>query len=58
VAKAGRQIVALNDGHGKRLVYTGVAGTELAGKPLEYGLLAGVGTALGLVVPPRRRAPA
>ena len=58
VAKAGREIVALNDGQGKRLVYYSLGATELAGNPLEYGLLAGVGTALGLVVPARRRAPA
>lgn len=58
VTKTGREIIALNDGRGNRLVYPGLAGTELAGNALEYGLLAGVGTALGLIVPPRRRTPA
>jgi hypothetical protein len=55
VTKAAREIIALNNGHGKRLVYPGVNVSILAGNPLEYGLLAGVGTALGFVVPPRRR---
>ena len=58
VTKAGREVIALNNGQGNRRVYVGVAGSELAGNPMEYGLLAGVGAALGLVVPPRRRAPA
>lgn len=58
VTNAGREIVALNDGHGQRLIYPSLGGNELlAGNPVEYGLLAGVGTALGLVLPaPRRRA--
>jgi hypothetical protein len=58
VAKAGREIVALNDGQGKRLVYPGLGGSELAGNPMEYGLLAGLGGGLGFVAAPRRRAPA
>lgn len=58
VTNVGREIVALNDGQGKTRVYPGAGGSELAGNPLEYGLLAGVGTALGLIVPPRRRASA
>jgi len=58
VTKVGREIIALNGGRGERLVYVGGAGSELAGNTLEYGLLAGVGTALGIVVPSRRRAAA
>jgi hypothetical protein len=54
VTKAGREVVALNDGKAKRSV-AGL-GRGLAGNPAEYGLLAGLGAGLGFVVPPRRRA--
>jgi len=57
VTKARREVVALNDGKVKRVGYGGFA-RDLAGNPMEYGLLAGLGTGLGLVVPPRRRVPA
>ncbi len=56
VTTAGRDVVALNDGRAKRSV-AGL-GRGLAGNPVAYGLLAGLGTGLGFVVPPRRRAPA
>jgi hypothetical protein len=56
VTKAGQEVVALNDGKAKRSV--GGMVRDLAGNPVDYGLLAGLGTGLGFVVPPRRRAPA
>jgi hypothetical protein len=57
VTKAARQVVALTDGRGKRIVFHGVDDGALAGDPVEDGLLAGAGTALGLIVPSRRRVP-
>ena len=57
VTKAARQVVALNDGKAKRVGYGGFA-RDLAGNPMDYGLLAGLGIGLGFVVPPRRRVPA
>ncbi len=55
VTKAGREVVTLNDGKARRSV--GGMAQSMAGNPVEYGLLAGLGTGLGIVVPPRRRAP-
>jgi hypothetical protein len=56
VTKAGREVVARSDGQARRSV--GGMTRELAGNPIEYGILAGLGIGLGLLVPPRRRAPA
>jgi hypothetical protein len=56
VTKAGREVVALNGGKARRSV--GGMARGLAGNPVDYGLLAGLGTGLGFVVPCRRRAPA
>ena len=53
VTRASREIVALDDGMAK--IRLSGAASALAGNPTEYGLLAGVGTALGLLVPSRRR---
>lgn len=53
VTKAGREVVALNDGKARRSF--GGLTRGLAGNPVGYGLLAGLGTGLGFVVPPRRR---
>jgi len=49
VTKAGREVVALSDGKAKRSVGGVVRG--LAGNPVDYSLLAGLGTALGFLVP-------
>jgi len=56
VTKAGREVVALNDGKAKGS--PGGFASGLAGNPAEYGLLAGLGAGLGFVAAPRRRAPA
>jgi hypothetical protein len=51
VTKAGSEVVALNDGKGKTFVEHGI-GCDLAGNPVDYGLLAGLGTGLGVPCPP------
>jgi len=54
VTKAGGEVVALNDGKAKKSVAG--FGRGLAGNPVDYGLLAGLGAGLGFVMPLRRRA--
>jgi hypothetical protein len=51
VTKAGSEVVALNDGKGKTFVEHGI-GCDLAGNPVDYGLLAGLRTGLGVPCPP------
>jgi hypothetical protein len=53
LTKAGREVVALNDGKARRSF--GGLTRGLAANPVGYGLLAGLGTGLGFVVPPRWR---